>query len=104
VSDTIWWTRTGVRHYSVVNSDESQVPRAIAKIARLRRSSERESPPRSSGDPLIRFKREQLRCIVMDEPWDTSLAWADAQIDLPEIAATAERDRAVADVLLQMHD
>jgi hypothetical protein len=39
----------------------------------------------------------------MDEPWDTSLTYSDAQEDLPEIDE-ADRDRAVGDVLLQLYD
>lgn len=57
----------------------------------------------SDSDPLTRFMYEQLRCIVMDEPWDTSLTWADAQIDLPEIES-CDRDRAIAEVLIRLHD
>ncbi len=55
------------------------------------------------SDPLTRFANEQLSCIVMDEPWDTSLSWADAQLDLADVRPD-ERDRVIADALLRLHD
>ena len=89
-----------------MGNDENEVRRAtVGSVPLSGESSDASSDESASSgeDPLTRFKHEQLRCVVMDEPWDTSLTWADAQTDLREIDAS-ERDRAVAYVLVQMYD
>jgi hypothetical protein len=87
-------------------SDEP-VERAIVQRVNLAHepgsASSREDHGAADEDRVQRFKQDQLRSIVMDEPWDTSLTWTDAQFDL-DVLAPAERDRVVAEVLLQLYD
>ena len=84
-----------------MGSDEIRF--AAVRSVRLSGGSKGELSLSSAVDPLTRFKREQLRCIALDEPWDTALTWADAQTDLPEIDVP-DRDRVVAEALMQLHD
>jgi hypothetical protein len=52
---------------------------------------------------IARFKDSQLAKIVMDEPWDTSLAWADAEEDL-SFLNPRQRDEAVRRILIELLD
>ena len=54
-------------------------------------------------DPVARFKEGQLWAAVMEEPWDTALAFSDAQVTLAE-ADPSERDRLIVEVLLALLD
>ncbi len=50
-----------------------------------------------------RYKLQQLKCAVLEPPWETSLAWADAHEDLPQSSA-GDLDRLVAAVLMELFD
>jgi hypothetical protein len=59
--------------------------------------------PNDSVMTVEEFKEMVLRVAVLDEPWDTQLVWSDAQGDLSDLDE-AQRDAAVIDVLLDLHD
>jgi len=54
-------------------------------------------------DPVARFKEGQLWAAVMEEPWDTALAWSDAQVTLAG-ADPSERDHLTAEALISLLD
>jgi hypothetical protein len=56
-------------------------------------------------DPLEieHFKNSQLGKIVMDEPWDTSLAWSDAQGDLLSVPLSSQ-DREISRIFVEFLD
>lgn len=58
----------------------------------------------SVADQIVQvFKSAELRAVVRDAPWDSSLVWADAKEALKELAP-AERDSVVRRVLLEFFD
>lgn len=44
------------------------------------------------------FKKQVLKCVIEDRPWDTTLVWGDAQHDFPELGER-ELDELVVGVL-----
>lgn len=87
---------------SGMSDGEERKGRVDVRLALEAGRSSDGSPP-VPPDPVAHVKDETLWAAVMDESWDTALAWADASRDLPSLDRP-ELDRIVRAAPLQAFD
>jgi hypothetical protein len=83
-------------------SDEQPKPQE-ARVSVAQLTGDASASNKDANVPLRSPRDEFLWKVVMDEPWDTSLGWADAQIQLVGADVT-EVDRVMREAILDLHD